>query len=96
MTQEDNGGGHISDLIPEAIARLKDAHRLCYVDGDFIVFDTGAGVQPYEIPLAECSAYPDILGWMCHMTEKQWMTPETLARFALLACDHHGLPVSYY
>lgn len=94
MNQEDNGGGHISDLIPEAIARLKDPHRLCYIDGDFVVFDTG-DAEPYEIPLAECSTYASILGWMCHMTEKQWIKPEALARFTLLACDHHGLPVSY-
>ena len=94
MIQEHNHGSNIADIVSEALLRLKDPHRLCYIDGDVIVFNTGVGLQPYEIPLAECSTYADILGWMCHMTEKQWITPETLRRFVLLACDNHGLPVS--
>ena len=91
MTHEDKSASNISDIVGEAIARLKDQHRLCYIDGDRILFNTGA--SPYEIPLAECSTYADIIGWQCHMAEKQYITTEALARFALLACDYHGLAI---
>jgi hypothetical protein len=80
-----------SDAIERSIREKEELARLCYIDGDFIVFD--AQGTKYEISFSECASYPAILKWVYHLSQKSWITLPVLLRFVYLACEHHGLPL---
>jgi hypothetical protein len=89
--EEDNGGfSKIGDLVAEAITRLEDRPRRCFIEEGHIVFRDGAG---YSIPLAACDSYDRILQWQLQLSEKQWMSLDLLMQFTLMVCDHHGLAI---
>ena len=67
---------------------VEDLRRMCYVDGDAIVFRVGTG---YEIEFVTCNTTPKILSWVYHLCEKNWITPDLIRRFIILASDHHGI-----
>jgi hypothetical protein len=66
-----------------------ELERLCYIDGDAIVFD--AHGSQYDILLTQCASYREILKWVTHLSRKSWMRLDVLHRFVYLACDYHGL-----
>ncbi len=47
----------------------------------------------YWVPLDECSTHRQIIQWVMHLTDKDWMTKEHMRTFIRLACDFHGLPI---
>jgi hypothetical protein len=55
------------------------------------VFRDGAG---YDIPLAHCNTYEEILGWQLQLSTKQWMTLDLLMQFTIIACHHHQLTIA--
>jgi len=61
----------------ENLVRQKN---LVQTKGDYIVIDDQP--TPYEIPLAQCATYREILEWVTHLAEKNWFTVEILDLFA--------------
>ena len=58
-------------------------------DGD-IVFKLPTG-SIYEIEKTRCNTFPKIIGWVMHMTEKNWVTIEAIRKFIYLAAETNGL-----
>lgn len=56
------------------------------VQGDYIVFGTG-----YEVPIKGCATYKGVLAWSLELSQKDWITPAMLHRFAEVACGANGL-----
>ena len=47
----------------------------------------------YDLPLNRCRTHAEILGWLLHLSNKQWMTREHVAHFIRLACEARGIEV---
>lgn len=45
----------------------------------------------YDIDLASCSTYSQIVSGVMHLSEKDWFDHEMLRMFISAACSHHGL-----
>jgi len=82
----------MQELSDNFAERIKQQAESCFIEEEFIVFKFWED-NTYEVPLAECDSYKRILQWQLHLSEKQWITMETLIGFTILACDHHQLPI---
>ena len=49
----------------------------------------------YEILLAKCRTHEEILGWILHLSEKNWMTMELTRLLILKVCSHAGIQVPH-
>ena len=47
----------------------------------------------YHIYFCRCSSMQEILGWIAHLSEKTWVTPDLIGRFVLRAADRIGIDV---
>lgn len=75
------------------LGATKDAFQietLVRRDGDTIVLKPA----DYEIPLSRCQNAEQLLGWIAHLSEKIWVTPDTLRQLILVAKDC-GVPVDF-
>lgn len=75
----------------EGMAYMARMQMDCCIDGDKIVFGPGGDI--WNISLSRCSTPADILCWVLYLSKKQWMTPDTLDKFARLAAHHHGITI---
>ena len=82
---------HENKLVDDALAYITEVNKSCRIQGNEVVFGHDEGF--YAIRLAECSTHESILFWVLHLSEKIWVTPGILARFAELAASHHGLSI---
>lgn len=88
---------HISDLVAESLADLRERNQRCFIEEEFIVFKIDLGDDSstkYEFPLSDCDTYEKVIGWQLHLSEKQWMTLDLLVQFTLIVCEHHNLSIS--
>ena len=79
------------------LERMKKRVEYCHIEDNAIVFRidiTDDQSTTYEVPLFKCDTHEKIIGWQCHLSEKNWMTLDLLIQFTLLACRHHGLAIS--
>ena len=75
----------------DAKAYFAELSELCRIQGDEIVFGRGDGY--YAISLATCASAEAILFWVLYLSQKSWVTPDILDRFAGLAADHYGISI---
>ena len=75
----------MEEAIGEAL-RSVEALAAIQVTGDYITFGTG-----YEVPIEGCSTYKGVLAWSLELSQKDWITPAMLHRFAEVACQANGL-----
>jgi hypothetical protein len=68
------------------IANIKRIENLVRKTGDCFVIDDP--LDPYQIPLKECSTNRAALCWLIHIAEKNWATVEIMQRFAIHARAH--------
>lgn len=86
-----SGGITADELEAEYWRRRKDLAKRVYIEDDSIVLlDGGAN---YVIDFKRCDTAEKILGWIVHLTEKDWVTTEILERFILLAAADHDINV---
>ena len=73
----------------EAIGQaLRNAEELAaiHVEGDYIIFGNG-----FAVPVEGCRTYKGILAWSLLLSQKNWITPAMLQRFAEVALKTTGL-----
>jgi len=80
----------MAEVEADYIKYVAELERLCRIDGDYIVLDSG-DAGGYEIALSRCDTYEKIVWWTFHLAEKNWMTVPVLRHFIRIACAHHGL-----
>lgn len=61
-----------------------------YVDGDFVVLQAS---YDYAIPLDQCGTSERILGWVSHLCQKTWVTPDVIQRFIDIAAGENGVKI---
>ena len=76
------------ELFKKYKRRLEELERIVSIKDDHIVINV---CYEYNIPLSSCKKHEQILGWVHHLCEKTWMTPEVLERFIEVACRENGL-----
>ncbi len=47
--------------------------------------------QEYNIPLNKCNTLENILGWVIHLLEKDWVTKDIVDEFIETALKEHNL-----
>jgi hypothetical protein len=72
--------------------------KFCRVTaGGQIEIEDRPGSWPYQIPIAELQSLSGFAGWVSHIADKTWVTPEVLADFALFVCElAHGAPDKWH
>ena len=64
----------------------------CRKDGDFITLSGHPGLpKSYDVALNRCSTPESILGWVHHLSEKNWVSKKMLREFIEIAANHHGI-----
>ncbi len=56
------------------------------IEDGYIVLD-----GHYDIKLNRCDTKAKILDWVCHLSEKTWVTKKTITDFIDAACSAHGI-----
>ena len=74
----------------DVLASLKEIERRIYQDGDFIVIMV-TEVEPYEIAVEACRTHAQILRWVNHLCEKNWMNRRLVRRFSEVATKAAGI-----
>ena len=69
--------------------RMEARMRAYEIRGDILVLDPDDA--DYDIPLASCSTHAQIVSWVMHLSEKDWVDGEMIRMFISAACSHHGL-----
>lgn len=77
------------DTLDRAIISSEKSSNYITLDQGYVVF-VGIG---YEIWLETIHNKGDILQWVHHLSEKNWVTPEILAEFIEKTCAHLGVRV---
>lgn len=74
------------------MARAQDAllEKQVYLSNGRIVVNVE---YPYEIEIARCDSHAKILAWLVQLSEKTWISPAVMRRFAWLAAKEHGLEI---
>lgn len=70
--------------------RQKELEQKCYINDFCIILNFG---YDYPIELRRCATAEAILGWVDHLCEKPWITPDIIRRFIYLATDHHKIKI---
>lgn len=65
--------------------------KLICLDDGFIVLKE----REYPIPLTECNTAEKILGKICHLSNKNWITVEVLGMFIHIACRENKINIDY-
>ena len=65
------------DVLPQLLKRREDNDHIYLEDGYLILDFCGK----YEISTDRISTPEQVLGWVCHLSEKTWMTKERLYNF---------------
>lgn len=68
------------------IVTVDETHIVIHIPGDHIDGD-------YEIALSTCKTGEQLVSWIFHLTEKQWMDRGILRRFIKVASHHAGIPL---
>lgn len=74
-------------LIGEVIEEYRLDERQVVIEGDYIVIKEPVD---YEIPLSDCATDKNILDWVMHLAEKQWVTTDIIRRFVAVARNIKG------
>lgn len=79
----------------EYMRKQEELSRLVTVDDTHIVFHIpGNHVDAeYDIALNTCTNAEQIIGWIIHLTEKQWVDKQILRRFIKIATHHAGVKI---
>lgn len=77
----------------EYMRREEELSRIVSVDDTHIVFHIpGDHIDGhYEIALSTCKTGEQIVSWIFHLTEKQWVDRDILRRFIKEASHHAGI-----
>jgi hypothetical protein len=70
-----------------------NVNEMCHREGEYIIFKLPENCvdDDYHIALDCCSTPEEIIGWMRHLREKNWITEPVIRRFVKLATKHHGI-----
>jgi len=66
------------------IVTIDETHIIFQIPGDHIDAE-------YEIALNTCKTPEQVVSWIFHLTEKQWVDRGILRRFIKLASHHAGI-----
>lgn len=76
-----------------SFAEVAGHERPSYVaidDDGWVGIDTGQGV--YDFDASKIRTYKDILAWVCHLSEKNWMSQKKITEFIHVMCKAKTLP----
>ena len=75
---------------------MENIRRQVRIDGDHIVFQPEGAQNPVgEVPLSRCASIEEILAWVSHLGEKNWMTTRMLTAFIHRATSYHKIEVNW-
>jgi len=66
---------------------MKNLNCLIRIDNGYIVLDK------YDISLTRIQTPADLIHWICHLSDKSWVTIPILKRFICLVCEEQNLNI---
>lgn len=75
------------------LQREKELAEIIQVDETHIVIHIPGNVldDEYEIALNACKTPEQVIGWIFHLSAKQWVTRDILRQFIKVACNKAGI-----
>ncbi len=79
----------MEEMLEHYVVYRKEVVQKCCIhpDGDAIYFPE----RDYWIPFDSINSYSNIVRWVMHMTEKNWIDISMIREMIYLACSRHGI-----
>lgn len=81
--------------LQSALAEVIAADDGCQLQGASIAFTITEAVPPYLVDLDRCQTADEVLGWIVHLSAKNWIKTRQLRTFVHLAATENGITIQY-